>query len=46
MRQSEPPMPKIDKPGVTIPGTDGAIAAVTDILPALQQATIDPKHVV
>ena len=43
MRQSEPPMPKIDKAKVVIPGTDGVVAVVVDTVATLQQGMVDPK---
>ena len=33
MRQSEPPMPKIDKAKVTLPGADGVVAVIVDAIP-------------
>ncbi len=43
MRQSEPPMPKIDKPIVTISGTEGAVAILVDVVPGMQPTTVDQK---
>lgn len=45
MRQSEPPMPKVDKGNVTLDGSDAAVAIMVDIVPGIQQTTVDPKHV-
>ena len=46
MRQSEPPMPKIDKAKVAIPGSDGVVAVIADAVPGIMPATVDPKHIV
>lgn len=46
MRQSEPPMPKIDKGGVAIPGANGVVAVIVDTVAAIQSVTVDPKHAV
>jgi hypothetical protein len=46
MRQSEPAMPKVDKPGPGLPGADGVIAVVAEVVPVLQHGTIDTKRAV
>ncbi len=46
MRQSEPPMPKIDKPIGTLAGGDGVVAVIADVVPVLQQGTVDPKQAI
>ena len=38
MRQSEPPMPKIDKAKVPIPGTEGGVAVMVDTVAAIKPA--------
>ncbi len=46
MRQSEPPMPKIDKVKGTIPGGEGVVAVIVDGVPVIQPGAVDPKLVV
>ena len=44
MRQSEPPLPKIDKAKVLIPGTEGVVAVVVEAVPTLHKGIVDPKQ--
>ncbi len=46
MRQSEPPVPKIEKPIGTLAGADGIVAVIAEVVPALQQGTVDPKQAI
>jgi hypothetical protein len=46
MRQSEPPTSKIDKPKISIPGGDGAVAVIVDAVPVIQPGAVDPEHIV
>jgi hypothetical protein len=46
MRQSEPPMPKIDKANVVIAGADGGVAVIVDTVVGIQATTVDPKHAI
>ena len=46
MRQSEPPTSKIDKPKVAIPGVDGVVAVIVDVVPGIMPGSVDPKHII
>ncbi len=39
-------MPKIDKPIGTLAGGDGVVAVIADVVPVLQQGTVDPKQAI